>query len=355
MEHLKRKKVLFFVNSHLAGAERMTINISEYLDPKSYNVVFYVVGKDFGLVEKVFPEGAVKRLIRVKSFKDFLFFRLINVLWTERPSIVFSSLMPINWRLCFASFFSPSKKVIIRANNYLYTQSLIQKIRLFFAYRFAHTIIVQTSEMMDEHIRVLKLSNRKVIDLANPVNTENINNKLQDAVSPYTAGNINYAFVGRIHRVKGLDILLRAFFEVVKVQSEAKLYLIGEYSGVFQSYYKDLLKLTDELGLAESVVFKGFTDNPYPYMKFADCFVLPSRNEGLPNVVIEALYVNTPVAVTVSIPVIRRIVAEGVNGFLADVEDIEGLAKAMLASANLGRVKTRYTSATKEDFLKLFS
>lgn len=63
--------------------------------------------------------------------------------------------------------------------------------------------------------------------------------------------------------------------------------------------------------MSDCVFCVGFKNNPYVYMKHADCFVLSSRNEGLPNVMIEALYLGTPVAAYKCIPVIERIVDEG--------------------------------------------
>ncbi|RYF19990.1 MAG: glycosyltransferase, partial [Flavobacteriales bacterium] len=119
-------------------------------------------------------------------------------------------------------------------------------------------------------------------------------------------------------------------------------------------YYNELTAQIFKLDLTDKIIFIGFTDNPYIYMKFADCFVLPSRNEGLPNVVIESLFLGTPVAVTASVPVIRRIVRDGIDGFIVDVDDAEGLADAMVKSVNLGRVSSSYKSATREDFEKLF-
>ena len=89
-------------------------------------------------------------------------------------------------------------------------------------------------------------------------------------------------------------------------------------------------------------------------MKNADCFVLSSRNEGLPNVLIEALYIGTPSAACTCIPVIERIVENGKTGYLANSEDFDGLAEAMLNAACLGQIKSTYQSSSIEQVLKYF-
>ena len=107
--------------------------------------------------------------------------------------------------------------------------------------------------------------------------------------------------------------------------------------------------------LQGSVEFTGFKSNPYIYMKNADCFVLSSRNEGLPNVMIEALYLGTPVAAFKCIPVIERIVSEGRTGYLASKENVEELAAAMEKAVTLGRIETTYNANSEEKFRKIFA
>lgn len=349
-----KKKVIFFVNSYAGGAEKMTLNIAGFLDSNKYEIVFYIIGKDLGLIEQFIPKNNRINFIRVNSYKDFLIFKLIKVLFNEKPDFAFASLMPINWRLCFASALFPKLKIIIRSNNYLYTQSIIQKTRLYLAYKFTSFLIVQTSEMLEEHLKVLKLSRKKVLALANPVNKYVIEKKIANTESPYPKETINYVFVGRLQVVKGLDVLLKSFSLVLKRQPNSNLYIIGDNKGIFKEYYEGLIDLAKELNILKRIVFVGFTDNPYTYIKYCNCLVLPSRNEGLPNVVIESLFLGTPVTVTASIPIIKRIIRNGIDGFVVDVDDINEIANGMIKAVNLGRVVSSYKSVRKEDFQNLF-
>jgi len=159
---------------------------------------------------------------------------------------------------------------------------------------------------------------------------------------------------GRFDLQKGFDLLIRAFVEVKQKQPSAELYIVGKKDGICEDYYKEQKTLIDIYGIQDSVKCVGFQTNPYVYIKYADCFVLSSRWEGLPNVMIEALYLGTPVAAFKCVPIIERIITETKDGFLAEKEDIDGLAKAMIMASKLGRVKSMYKSASIDDFHQIF-
>ena len=82
---------------------------------------------------------------------------------------------------------------------------------------------------------------------------------------------------------------------------------------------------------------------------------MSSRNEGLPNVMIEALYLGTHVAAFMCIRVIERIVSEGRTGYLASKENVEELAATMEKAVTLGRIETTYNANSEEKFRKIFA
>jgi glycosyltransferase involved in cell wall biosynthesis len=92
----------------------------------------------------------------------------------------------------------------------------------------------------------------------------------------------------------------------------------------------DLERLAEQLGIAEDFALPGFVQNPYPYLKRAAVFVLSSRWEGLPTVLVEALALGTPVVSTDCPSGPREILADGKWGRLVPVGDAGKLAEAIL-------------------------
>ena len=81
---------------------------------------------------------------------------------------------------------------------------------------------------------------------------------------------------------------------------------------------------------------------------------MPSRQEGLPNALIEAMFLKRPVVATLCIPVIGRIVKDGYNGYLAESENVSSLALCMLKAPELKHFEMTYQPTPKESFIKVF-
>lgn len=346
-----KKKVIFFLPSRCGGAERVSATISKFLPDDDFEVIYHLFGPE-NQMEEFLPSVRISVWHKQAKNVTNLISEVRRIVKEEKPDIVFSSLMPYNWRIALATLRLPCK-LIFRSNNYIYTQSFFQKLRLAFAYRRADKIIAQTEEMREGIIKTLFISKKKVITLANPIDEDYINKKLLYVKSPYREDCLNYVGIGRFHEAKGFDILIKAFAKVVKEKPNAVLYLVGHYTDNPQ-YFNLVLNLINQYQLQDKVKIEGFQNNPYKYMKFADCFVLSSRIEGLPNVLIEALYTGTPVAATTCVPVISRIMDDGVNGFLAQKENPDSLAEAMIKASGLGRIQSTYNQSSRQSFKDLF-
>lgn len=103
-------------------------------------------------------------------------------------------------------------------------------------------------------------------------------------------------YVGALYcNVKGTDRLVEAFSKVVKHYGDYKLVFIG---GDAEGSLEKLKQIAVQLGIMDSVYFFGQKANPYQYMRRAEMLVSPSRDEGLPGVIIESLSLGTKVVAT---------------------------------------------------------
>jgi glycosyltransferase involved in cell wall biosynthesis len=126
-------------------------------------------------------------------------------------------------------------------------------------------------------------------------------------------------------------MLLRAFARV-RDRRPARLVILGE--GPDRPMLESLVS---QLGLEEAVALPGWVANPYPWMAHAGAYVLSSSWEGLPSVLIEALYCGVPIVATDCVSGPREILDGGEHGLLVPVGDVEALA-AGIESALTGDV-----------------
>ena len=113
--------------------------------------------------------------------------------------------------------------------------------------------------------------------------------------------------VGQLTPQKGQDVLLDAFARIAEADKEWCLIIVG--SG---DRHEALCQQAERLGIGERVTFVGQVNNPFPYYRAAEIFALPSRFEGTPNVLLEAMSMSLPC-----------IVSDASSGPLEYVEDGE--------------------------------
>ena len=103
-------------------------------------------------------------------------------------------------------------------------------------------------------------------------------------------------FVGRIHEIKGLDLLLRAFTKLIKRVADVKLVFVGPDDG----YLHKLRRMAEESGVLSKVLFTGLLSGKEKLSAYsaANLFALPSRSEGFPVTVLEACASCLPVIVS---------------------------------------------------------
>ena len=129
--------------------------------------------------------------------------------------------------------------------------------------------------------------------------------------------------VGRLCKQKDFSTLIRAFAQVRQTHS-ARLLILGE--GEERPALETLVRQFD---LEKVTSLPGFVPNPYPYMVRASLFVLSSKWEGLPGVLIEALFCGVPSISTDCPGGSREILGDGQHGQLVPVGNVTSLANAI--------------------------
>ncbi len=346
-----KKRVLFCVPPNCGGAERVTLTIAKLLDRELYDVTIVIVGKTKGEIIKFIPSYFDVVHVKIRNIWDFTTFRLVRLFRKICPDIVFCSLIYLNIRVLLAAHIVGRIKTIVRSNIGLYRLRTDIAFLAKKVYPLADAIILQSDEMKMEFLKWKNVHKERLHVIFNPIDIDSIEKGLRQSSSPYDSRYINYVFVGRIDYCKGLDVLLEAFAELIKSKENSRLHLIGKIIES-DSYYCKLKQQVAMLGLDEYVSWKGFTPNPYPYIKYADCLVLPSRVEGLPNVVLDAMYLHIPVVVTRSVPVIDRLVPS-TRGIVINVEDVESLQRAMKQVLKM-KIEDDYHQSSITELLTLF-
>ena len=137
---------------------------------------------------------------------------------------------------------------------------------------------------------------------------------------------------GRLAAAKGFDLLVRAHARVRGRGLDHRLLILGE--GPERARLEDLAR---ELGVSGSVTMPGFVDDPPASIARADLFVLSSRFEGAPLVLLEALALGAPIVATRCASAVAQLLDDGAVGDLVDVDDVDGLAAAVEAHLRDGR------------------
>ncbi|RZJ76215.1 MAG: glycosyltransferase [Flavobacterium sp.] len=164
---------------------------------------------------------------------------------------------------------------------------------------------------------------KNVSTIYNPVDTAQIG---KQAALEFNAPDYKYILAagGMSHDGKQFDKLMDAYAQSVLPGSGVKLIILGdgekrnkleEYAGI--------------LGLDDMIVFAGFQDNPYVYMRHSLFFVMSSKFEGLPMVLIESLACGTPV-ISFDCPTgPSEIIEDRVNGLLIEDQNFDKLTDGM--------------------------
>ena len=135
--------------------------------------------------------------------------------------------------------------------------------------------------------------------------------------------------VGRLCEQKAHDILLNAMALLPAELHHWRLAVVGRGENE-----ADVRRVAEQLGVADRIDWHGQVESPYAFYRFADLFVLPSRHEGMPNALLEAMSFGLPPIVSDASPGPLEVVRHGDTGLVVPVGDRRALAEAIALLAN---------------------
>jgi len=331
-----RTKIAIFAPSLAGGgAERGAIKLAEGLARRGFDVDLVLAAAEGPRIQEI---PADVRLVDLGARRVLGSLPgLVRYLRREKPHALASVLDHANivalWARKLGRY--PGRVVVIEQNT-LSEAALNGKtrrdrvmprlVRRF--YPWADYVVGVSEGVADDLAQFVSLSPDKLRVISNPIVATEIGELARAPLNHAWFESDEPVFVaaGRLRPQKDFPTLLRAFANVRSTR-HARLVILGE--GPERAR---LEALVDELGLTEDVSLPGATPNPYAYMARSTAFILSSRWEGLPTVLIEAMSCGAPVIATDCPSGPQEILAGGRYGTLVPVGDVAALAEAMEAA-----------------------
>ena len=275
-------RIVFVLSGLGAGGAEKIVNLLAHHRDQSSDVV-HVIGVNANRPQSYFPYSSRIRIEalgqrqgapRVVATAHRLF-ELRRRLQDIKPDLVVSFLTKINVLVGLATIGLDTTTIMSERNNFK-----LQKLNLFWRLvapitaRGAARLVMQTNVARSFLPDQLKA---KAVVIPNPVT-------LPDNLVRYPGSGTRFVAVGRLDKQKGFDLLLEAFSRIARQLPMCTLVIFGE--GAERA---SLEQQARRLGIADRVQMPGVTNSPGDWLSAGDVFVLSSRFEGFPNVLLEAL------------------------------------------------------------------
>jgi glycosyltransferase involved in cell wall biosynthesis len=293
----ERPRILLLI-PHLGGggAEQVTALLAASLSRDKYELHLALITQSTPAPASLLAGVTVHALgaRRVRSAT----FQLLRLIRHLKPDLMLSGMAHLNFLvLLLRPFFSPRTRIIVRQNGTISAALAIDPHRRLtrllyrFLYRRADRVICQSPAMAKDLSDEINIPEMQLAVLANPVDVEHLRTTCQRSSQLDTgSAGPHLLAVGRLAREKGFDLLLHALVTVREAQPGVQLQITGE--GPEESALK---ALCSQLGLESAVHFLGHVDRPCTWFSHATLFVLPSRQDAMPNALLEAAACGLPI------------------------------------------------------------
>lgn len=271
---------------------------------------------------------------------------LIHLVRKLRPHVILSNMAHLNQLvLALRPALPRGTRIVVRHDGGIHPERLSHVRR--WAFRSLHNtagaLICQSEQMKAELASELGRSDRLHV-LPNPVEIKAIRAQEQEA-SPWRGTGPNLLAFGRLVRQKGFDLLLQAFGDVSTRFPRAQLAILG--NGPERD---TLMSLAHQLGLAPRVHFPGEVPDPRTWFPHASAFILSSREDAMPNALLEAAAAGLPIIATPAHGGVPALLQHQPGAWLASEVSASALAVTILKALSALAPDERFPHAWLEPF-----
>ena len=243
---------------------------------------------------------------------------LIKLFRAERPDRIIAFMEPANFPAVLAALAVGNlDRLVVSVRHNPNMLPSLRRLLIPRLYRLPSSVVA-VSDGVRSALLTMGLPANRVTTIPNPVALP----KAARTATPKSSTGRFVLAAGRLIPAKGFDLLLSAFSRVEP--RDVELVILGE-----GPERNDLLALALRLHIHDRVCFPGAVANIFPWYHGADCFVLSSRNEGWPNVLVEAMAAGCPVVSFRCDYGPAEIVQDGTSGLLVAPGNVDALARAI--------------------------
>lgn len=345
-----KKLKLFIVRPTMGqgGADRVTLILLQKLDRRLFDLSLVLVRAEGEFLSDIPNDVQVYSLNASSLWTTWL--PLTRLLHAEKPDILFSTCSGANIPAVIAHRLAHqtgrlvlSERGVLLRRGRLSWKRILAILLKKVLYGRADRITAVSQGVKDDLVTRLHIPPELISVVYNPIVTDSMQHMAAESVKhPWFHEEVPIILsVGRLVVEKDFPTLINAFAEV-HAERYVRLVILGD--GPLKS---DLLKLVRLRGLENDVWFAGFDKNPFKYMARCTVFVLSSRDEGLPGVLIQAMACGAPVISTDCHAGPSEIIEHGVDGLLVPVGDVAALAEKIRYLLDHADVRQRLGDAAR--------
>ena len=322
---MKKKLNIFFSNSiskhKWGGGEKWMVAAAKGLSDRGHSVI--LSGKANSLLLKKAKEQSLKTL-PLNIYADYNPFKIWytkKILQNQKIDVI---VLNLNKDIRVAGIAAKLAKVpAIIARNGL--QLFSDKWKYKMTIGLVDGIITNSKSIQEAYERFSWMETGKTVVIYNGLKSQEYNIKNIDLNNAWNIPNNNIVFVaaGRLTSQKGFDLLIKAASRIDHLNNPYTILIAGK--GKEKNRLDGLIK---DYKMEDKVRLIGFQENLLSILKSSDFVIMPSRQEGMPNVVMESMALGKPV-LAANVNGVPELIDHDVNGYIFEPMKIDAIEDAM--------------------------